>query len=163
MNAMNAEGRTFKGVIYFGLMKTEKGIMVIEYNARFGDPETQVVLPLLDGDLFEIMSAVTEERLADVEIKWHDGAAACIVLASGGYPKKYTTGYEISGLENCDAVIYHAGTKLADGKVLTSGGRVLGVVCRAENVTAAAAAAYEQVKKISFTDCHYRKDIGVSH
>ena len=164
MNAMNAEGRTFKGVLYFGLMKTADGVKVIEYNCRFGDPETQVVLPRLKSDLYEIFDAVIDERLADIDIQWDNGAAVCVVLASGGYPQKYTTGYEISGLEDAEkngAVIFHAGTKIDNGNILTAGGRVLGVTAVGDDLDDAINKAYEYVKYISFTDMHYRKDIGI--
>jgi len=143
-------------------MMTPNGVKVIEYNARFGDPETQVVLPRLESDLVEIMEAVVDERLDEVEIKWADNAAVCVVLASGGYPQKYQTGYEIEGLDNVDDfLIFHAGTKKQDGKFLTAGGRVLGVTAVAENLDAAIKKAYEGVSKITFTDIHYRKDIGI--
>lgn len=162
IRAMAQEGRSFKGVLYFGLMMTPNGVKVIEYNARFGDPETQVVLPRLESDLVEIMEAVVDERLDEVEIKWADNAAVCVVLASGGYPQKYQTGYEIEGLDNVDDfLIFHAGTKKQDGKFLTAGGRVLGVTAVAENLDAAIKKAYEGVSKITFTDIHYRKDIGI--
>ncbi|MBE7045189.1 MAG: phosphoribosylamine--glycine ligase [Ruminococcaceae bacterium] len=162
IRAMAQEGRAFKGVLYFGLMMTPNGVKVIEYNARFGDPETQVVLPRLESDLVEIMEAVVDERLDEVEIKWADNAAVCVVLASGGYPQKYQTGYEIEGLDNVDDfLIFHAGTKKQDGKFLTAGGRVLGVTAVAENLDAAIKKAYEGVSKITFTDIHYRKDIGI--
>ena len=162
IKAMEKEGRPFKGVLYFGLMMTEKGVKVIEYNARFGDPETQVVLPRLKTDLVEIMEAVIDERLADINIEWEDNAAVCVVLASGGYPEKYKTGYEIKGLEDVkDAYVFSAGTKLDGGKLYTAGGRVLGVTAVAENLDAAIKKAYDNVKKISFTDMHYRRDIGI--
>lgn len=162
MNAMNSEGRTFKGVLYFGLMMTKDGVKVIEYNARFGDPETQVVLPRLKTDLVEIMEAVIDEKLADINIEWEDNAAVCVVLASGGYPVKYASGYEIGGLDKTeDVYIFHAGTKYKDGKMYTAGGRVLGVTAMAENIDAAREKAYKNVEKISFTDMHFRKDIGI--
>ncbi|MGN0178745.1 MAG: phosphoribosylamine--glycine ligase [Monoglobaceae bacterium] len=164
MEAMNAEGRTFKGVLYFGLMKTADGVKVIEYNCRFGDPETQVVLPRLESDLYEIFDAVIDERLSDIEIKWNDGAAVCVVLASGGYPQKYTTGYEIDGIckaESMGALVFHAGTKCENGKILTAGGRVLGVTAPGENLDDAIKKAYDYVKLINFTDMHYRSDIGI--
>lgn len=160
VKAMNAEGRTFKGVLYFGLMLTESGVKVIEYNSRFGDPETQVVLPLLDGDLLEIMEAVADEKLDTVKFSWLDAAAVCVVMASGGYPKKYSKGYVISFGEGITSTVYHAGTAIKDGMTVTSGGRVLGVTAIAETVAEAAADAYEDVAKIRFTDCYYRKDIG---
>ena len=165
VEAMKSEGRTFKGCLYFGLMITKKGPKVIEYNCRFGDPETQVVLPLLKTDLFEIMEAIYAGRLADVDVKFSDEHAACVIMASGGYPKKYQTGYEISGLDaegQAEGVIvYHAGTKLVDGKFLTSGGRVLGVTALGATREEALKKSYEAVKKIGFTDVHYRTDIGV--
>ncbi len=160
VNAMNAEGRTFKGVLYFGLMLTKDGVKVIEYNSRFGDPETQVVLPLLDGDLLDIMEAVADEKLDSVEFSWIDAAAVCVVMASGGYPKKYEKGYVISFGENITSTVYHAGTAIRDGMVVTSGGRVLGVTAIGETVAEAAADAYADVAKIRFKDCFYRKDIG---
>ena len=160
INAMNAEGRTFKGVLYFGLMLTDDGVKVIEYNSRFGDPETQVVLPLLDGDLFDIMEAVADERLDEVKFSWIDAAAVCVVMASGGYPKKYEKGYLISFGEGITSTVYHAGTAIKDGMPVTSGGRVLGVTALGETVAEAAADAYADVRKIHFKDCFYRKDIG---
>ncbi|MBR2471742.1 MAG: phosphoribosylamine--glycine ligase [Clostridia bacterium] len=165
MEGLNKENRKFKGVIFFGLMITKNGPKVIEYNCRFGDPETQVVLPRLKGDLFEIMMAVSEQRLADVNIEWDDNAAVCVVAASGGYPKKYATGYEISGMADAESAgnikIFHAGTKNEDGKVLTSGGRVLGITAVSKDLDTAIKDAYAAVEKVSFTDMHYRKDIGV--
>ena len=165
MNAMNIEGRTFKGVIYFGLMMTENGVKVIEYNARFGDPETQVVLPRLKTDFVEIMNAIIDERLDEIDIEWEDNAAVCVVMASGGYPVKYTSGYEISGLDmlaGCDDItVFHAGTKKEGDKFLTAGGRVLGVTAVAKDLDSAIKRAYEGVEKVSFTDAHYRHDIGI--
>lgn len=160
VNAMKAEGRTFKGVLYFGLMLTKDGVKVIEYNSRFGDPETQVVLPLLDGDLLDIMEAVADEKLDSVSFSWLDAAAVCVVMASGGYPKKYEKGYVISFGEGITSTVYHAGTAIKDGMIVTSGGRVLGVTAIGETVAEAAADAYEDVEKIHFKDCFYRKDIG---
>ena len=159
VNAMNAEGRTFKGVIYFGLMKTEKGVKVIEYNARFGDPETQVVLPLLEGDLVDIMMSCVDGTLENVDIKWSDNAAVCVVMASGGYPGSYESGFEISGLENADGTVYHAGTKLVDGKIVTAGGRVLGVTNVGKDLADARDKSYKDVEKISFQGAFCRKDI----
>lgn len=164
IEAMNKEGRPFKGCLYFGLMITPNGPKVIEYNARFGDPEAQVVLPRLDTDLIDICEAVIDEKLSDLEIKWKDGAAACVVIASGGYPVAYEKGKEISGLDEngqIDGVIvYHAGTKFENGKFLTNGGRVLGVTAIAENLDKALEKAYNAVSKIKFDDMHFRKDIG---
>lgn len=164
MQAMNKENRKFKGVLYFGLMKTADGVKVIEYNCRFGDPETQVVLPRLDGDLYEIFDAVIDERLDEVDIKWNDNAAVCVVLASGGYPQQYKTGYEIDGLkqaESLGALLFHAGTKKDGDKILTAGGRVLGVTAVGENLSDAIDKAYTYLKPISFKDMHYRTDIGI--
>lgn len=165
IKAMAAEGRPFKGVLYFGLMMTKDGVKVIEYNARFGDPETQVVLPRLKTDIIEIFEAVIDERLDDLEIEWEDNAAVCVVLASGGYPVKYEKGYEISGLDELknekDITVFHAGTKQDGGKFVTAGGRVLGVTATADNLDEAIKRAYEGVKKVSFKDMHYRTDIGI--
>ncbi|MPN00469.1 Phosphoribosylamine--glycine ligase [bioreactor metagenome] len=162
---MNREGRTFKGCLYFGLMLTKDGPKVIEYNARFGDPETQVILPRLKTDLFDIMLAVSEGRLADIDIEWKDNAVVCIVMASGGYPKSYQKGYEISGIEQAkklpETKVYHAGTNLAQGKLVTNGGRVLGVTRQGKDLDEAIKNAYEAVKLISFKDVFYRQDIGV--
>ena len=164
IEAMNAEGRTFEGCLYFGLMLTPKGPKVIEYNCRFGDPETQVVLPMLDADLCEIFEAIYDHKLADVDIKWKSGSCTCVVMASGGYPLSYLKGLEISGLNEMGQVdgafVYHAGTKLADGKFLTNGGRVLGVTCTALTLAEALKKSYAAVEKISWENVHYRHDIG---
>ncbi len=165
INAMNAEGRTFKGVLYFGLMMTANGVKVIEYNCRFGDPETQVVLPRLKTDIVEIMEAVIDERLADIDIEWADNAAVCVVEASGGYPVSYKKGFEITGLDELknekDITVFHAGTKLSDGKMVTNGGRVLGITAVAENLDAAIKRAYEGVSKVTFEGEFHRSDIGI--
>lgn len=164
MNAMNSEGRTFKGVLYFGLMKTADGVKVIEYNCRFGDPETQVVLPRLKSDLFEIFNAVVDEKLDEIEIKWSEEACVCVVLASGGYPKSYKKGYKINGLETAGeqgAIIFHAGTRLENGEMLTNGGRVLGITALGDSLDSAIKQAYDYVKLVDFKDVHYRHDIGV--
>ena len=164
MRAMNAEGRPFKGVLYFGLMKTQEGVKVIEYNCRFGDPETQVVLPRLKTDLFDIFNAVIDEQLSEIEIQWEDNAAVCVVLASGGYPKKYEKGYPIQGTaqaEAAGALLFHAGTELKNDILYTAGGRVLGVTATGKDLNAAIAQAYRYVSMISFQDMHYRKDIGI--
>lgn len=164
MHAMNQEGRTFKGVLYFGLMKTQHGVKVIEYNCRFGDPETQVVLPRLKSDLFDIFNAVIDERLDEIEIEWEDNAAVCVVMASGGYPKAYQKGYPIEGIKEAEAagaMVFHAGTTCKDGTYYTNGGRVLGVTAIGKNLDAAIAKAYQLVPMISFRDVHYRKDIGI--
>ncbi len=158
INAMNNEGRTFKGCLYFGLMLTAQGPKVIEYNCRFGDPETQVVLPLLKTDLFEIMNAVADEKLNEINVEFSNGAACCVVMASEGYPGKYETGYEIN-LGDAP-LVYVAGAKLEDEKLLTAGGRVLGVTATASNLEDAIKNAYEDVKKVSFANAFYRKDIG---
>lgn len=165
VKAMQAEGRPFKGVLYFGLMMTAAGVRVIEYNARFGDPETQVVLPRLKTDLVDIIEAVIDGRLDEIEIEWEDNAAVCVVLASGGYPVKYATGYEISGLDEIakydDLTVFHAGTKRDGDKLVTAGGRVLGITAVAENLDAAIRRAYEGVEMVRFKDCHFRHDIGI--
>lgn len=164
IDAMVKENRKFKGCLYFGLMVTPNGVKVIEYNCRFGDPETQVVLPVLDTDIVDIMEAIYDERLDEIDIKWKNEACACVVMASGGYPKKYTTGLEISGLDKNGQVentfVYHAGTRFEDNKFLTAGGRVLGVTATGENLEKALEKAYEAVGKINFENAHYRKDIG---
>ncbi len=158
--AMNAEGRPFKGCLYFGLMITPNGPKVIEYNCRFGDPETQVVLPLLESDLFTIMRAVSEGKLAETEVKFSTGAACCVVMASEGYPLSYKKGFEISLDEGLEAEVYIAGAKLSDDKLLTNGGRVLGVVATAENLAEAVKKSYANVEKVHFDNAYYRKDIG---
>ena len=158
IDAMNKEGRTFKGCLYFGLMLTEKGPKVIEYNCRFGDPETQVVLPLLESDLFEIMQHTSNGTLKDAEVKFAEKAACCVVMASDGYPQKYESGFEITMPQ--DKNIYVAGAKLSDGKLLTAGGRVLGVTEVGDTLETAIAAAYETVKTVKFDNAYYRSDIG---
>ena len=164
MHAMNAEGRKFKGVLYSGLMRTPDGMKVVEYNSRFGDPETQVVLPLLKTDLMEIFQAITDERLSDVKIEWEDGACVCVVLASGGYPKSYAKGKVITiGDLDKDVFLYHAGTVLDNGVLKTNGGRVLGVCAKGKTVKEARAKAYANVKKISFEGMQYRTDIGIKY
>ena len=162
INAMNAEGRTFKGCLYFGLMLTPNGPKVIEYNCRFGDPETQVVLPLLESDLLEIMKATANGTLDQVEVKFADKAAACVVMASDGYPVKYESGFEIDlPAELADNEnIYIAGAKLDGDKLLTAGGRVLGAVAVEDNLKAALLSAYKLVGQIKFGNAVYRKDIG---
>lgn len=165
IEAMQVEGRPFKGVLYFGLMMTADGVKVIEYNARFGDPETQVVLPRLKTDLVEIMDAVIDERLSELIIEWDDNAAVCVVMASGGYPVKYQSGYEITGIDDAESMdgvtVFHAGTKKNGDAFVTAGGRVLGVTAVADDLDAAIKKSYEAVEKISFTDAHYRHDIGI--
>ena len=163
IEAMNKEGRTFKGCLYFGLMITPKGAKVIEYNCRFGDPETQVVLPRLKTDIVDIFEAINNETLSDLDIEWSDEACACVIMASGGYPKSYPKGIEITGLTDgqLDGVtVYHAGTAIKDGKLVTSGGRVLGVTALGKDLQAALAKSYRAVELIKFDGEHYRKDIG---
>ncbi|WP_314795712.1 phosphoribosylamine--glycine ligase [uncultured Selenomonas sp.] len=160
--AMAKEGRVYRGCLYLGLMVTADGPKVVEFNARFGDPETQVVLPLLDSDLVAIMCACADGTLADVPIRWKDGAAVCVVLASGGYPGYYDKGQEIHGVADAEAMgalVFHAGTAMKDGKLVTNGGRVLGVVGRGADISSAVDAAYAAATKISFKDAYYRKDI----
>jgi phosphoribosylamine--glycine ligase len=163
---MEKEGCPFKGCLYFGLMLTPHGPMVIEYNCRFGDPEAQVVLPLLETDFLEIMEAVTDCKLADINIRWSCEHAACVVLASGGYPQFYKTGFTINGLDasgqapNSGVVVYHAGTEFKDKSFITSGGRVLGVTSVASTLSLALEAAYKTVNETNFEGVHFRKDIG---
>ena len=164
VNAMNAEGRTFKGVLYFGLMKTKDGMKVIEYNARFGDPETQVILPMLKTDILDIFEAVTDERLEDITIEWEQGACVCVVLASGGYPTAYQKGKEITfGDLDEDVVLCHAGTRRVDNKLVTDGGRVLGVCAKGKTIEDARKKAYKNVEKVYFENMHYRTDIGIKY
>ncbi|MBR5613813.1 MAG: phosphoribosylamine--glycine ligase [Clostridia bacterium] len=158
VDAMNKEGRTFKGCLYFGLMLTEKGPKVIEYNCRFGDPETQVVLPLLESDLFEIMQHTANGTLKDAEVKFANKSACCVVMASDGYPQKYDSGFEIT--MPADKNIYVAGAKLDGEKLLTAGGRVLGVTETGDTLKAAIDAAYTTVKSVKFDNAYYRNDIG---
>lgn len=160
IDAMNKDGRTFKGCLYFGLMLTEKGPKVIEYNCRFGDPETQVVLPLLESDLLTVMKAVTDETLADCEVKFSDKSACCVIMASEGYPVKYEKGYEITIPEEVEDNVYVAGAKLENGKLLTNGGRVLGVTKIADTLEQAIALSYNAVEKVCFGNAYYRHDIG---
>ncbi len=160
IDAMNAEGRTFKGCLYFGLMLTPKGPKVIEYNCRFGDPETQVVLPLLESDLLTIMKATTDGTLTEDLVSFQEGSCACVVMASEGYPQKYQTGFEISIPEEIADRVYVAGAKLAEGKLLTAGGRVLGVTGTGETLPEALEQAYNSVHRISFENAFWRTDIG---
>lgn len=161
IRAMNAEGRTFKGCLYFGLMITKDGPKVIEYNCRFGDPEAQVVLPLLESDLLTVMRAVTYGKLAETEVKFSNNAAACVVLASQGYPKKYETGFEITVPESIEQSVYYAGVKAGEnGTLLTAGGRVLNVTAVAPTLREAVDLAYEKAEQIRFKNKYCRKDIG---
>ena len=160
--ALKAEGRPFQGVLYFGLMLTPDGPKVVEYNARFGDPECQAVLSLLDSDLMDIFTACRGGTLDELDLRWKDSAACCLVLASGGYPLDYRKGFPISGLEEAgkSAVVFHAGTAEKDGQIVTSGGRVLGVTALGDTLDQAIDNAYAAAKPISFTDMHFRTDIG---
>jgi len=166
VQAMAREGRPFRGCLYFGLMLTPDGPRVIEYNCRFGDPETQVVLPLLESDLLDIMLATRNGTLADTPVVWKQGAAACVVLASGGYPGHYQTGLPIQGLEEngqpaqSGAVVYHAGTRRENGSFVTAGGRVMGVTAVGKTLEDALQTAYRAAEAISFPGMHYRRDIG---
>ena len=162
ISAMEKEGRAYRGCLYLGLMITADGPKVVEFNARFGDPETQVVLPLLDGDLVQIMHACADGTLADVPIRWKDGAAVCVVLSAGGYPASYEKGNEIYGIGNAEklgALVFHAGTAKKNGKIVTNGGRVLGVVGMGKDITSAVQSAYDAVDQISFKGEYHRKDI----
>ncbi len=161
VEAMNKEGRTFKGCLYFGLMLTPKGPKVIEYNCRFGDPETQVVLPLLKTDLLEVMMAVEDEKLSDIAVEFSKGAACCVVMASNGYPQSYDKGFKVTEEKLSDnAQVFHAGTAIKDGEIVTSGGRVLGVTATADTLEDAIEEAYKAVNKVHFDNAFYRKDIG---
>ena len=145
-------------------MKTKNGMKVIEYNSRFGDPETQVILPMLKTDLMEVFEAVTDERLADIQLEWEDGACVCVVIASGGYPEAYAKGKEITfGDVDEDVIVYHAGTSEKDGKIVTSGGRVLGVCAKGASIEDARQKAYQNVEKIHFDNMYFRKDIGIKY
>jgi len=165
IEAMRKEGRRFKGVLYFGLILTADGPKVLEYNARFGDPETQVVLPHLKTDIIDIFEAIIDERLSGINIEWENRSAVCVILASGGYPGNYVTGLEITGINEAEkdpsVIVFHAGTKLEAGKYYTAGGRVLGVTAVADTIDDARAKAYAAVGKIKFEGMHYRKDIGI--
>ncbi len=160
IDAMNKEGRSFKGCLYFGLMLTRDGPKVIEYNCRFGDPETQVVLPLLESDLLTVMRSVTDGRLSECEVKFSDKNACCVIMASEGYPVKYEKGFEITIPEELQTGVYAAGVKLENGRLVTNGGRVLGVTSVADTLEEAIKQSYEAVEKISFGNAYYRHDIG---
>ncbi|MBR2343901.1 MAG: phosphoribosylamine--glycine ligase [Clostridia bacterium] len=160
IRAMKAEGREFRGCLYFGLMLTADGPKVIEYNCRFGDPETQVVLPLLRSDLLTVMMATTEGTLADCPVEFSEGSAACVIMASAGYPEAYKSGYEITIPEDIKDEVYVAGARLEDGRLLTAGGRVLGVSAVAHTLDGAVKLAYERCKRVSFENAFYRHDIG---
>lgn len=160
IEAMNKEGRTFKGCLYFGLMLTENGPKVIEYNCRFGDPETQVVLPLLKTDLFTVMQAVEDEKLSEINVEFYDKSACCVVMASNGYPVKYESGFELKIPNEIKDNVFVAGAKLADGVLKTAGGRVLGATAVADDLKSAVNEAYDMVGEISFENAYYRHDIG---
>ncbi len=160
INAMRCEGREFKGCLYFGLMLTKDGAKVIEYNCRFGDPETQVVLPLLESDLLSIMQATTNGTLADIEVKWKNGSACCLIMASKGYPEAYEKGFELTIADDVAEDVYVAGARLEGGKLLTNGGRVLGVTSVADSLEKAIAESYKKAEKIKFENAYYRTDIG---
>ena len=160
VKAMKSEGRPFKGCLYFGLMITPEGPKVVEYNCRFGDPETQVVLPLLKSDLLNIMLATTNGNLKDVPVEFSDGAACCVIMASSGYPEKYEKGFEITIPDGLKSSVYVAGAKLDGNRLLTSGGRVLGVTACGKDLEEAVAEAYKKCEKISFENAYYRRDIG---
>lgn len=160
--AMVREGRPFRGVLYAGLMITEQGPKTVEFNCRFGDPETQVVLPRLKTDLTDIFMATVNGKLQEIEIEWSDEAAVCVVLASGGYPGPYEKGKPITGLDQVEqSVVFHAGTKLADGRIVTNGGRLLGVTALAKDIAEARARAYADIEKIRYEGKHYRTDIAL--
>ena len=161
IEAMNKEGRTFKGCLYFGLMLTPDGPKVIEYNCRFGDPETQVVLPLLESDLYTVMRATTDGTLSECEVKFADKSACCVIMASKGYPEKYESGAEITIADEVKDSVYVAGAKLCDGRLVTAGGRVLGVTAVEATLGEAIASAYKKVEKVNFSTAYYRSDIGV--
>ncbi len=164
INAMNSEGRTFKGCLYFGLMLTPNGPKVIEYNCRFGDPEAQVVLPRLKTDFSDVINAIIDEKLSELDVEWYDGACACVIMASGGYPGKYDKGIVIKGLNEDGqvdgATVFHAGSAVKDDQFVTNGGRVLGVTAKGKDLDEALDKAYDAVEKINFSGAHYRTDIG---
>ncbi len=160
LDAMNKEGRPFKGCLYFGLMLTKDGPKVIEYNCRFGDPETQAVLPLIKNDLFDVMRAVSEERLSEIKLEFVKGHSCCLILASEGYPESYEKGFELNIAEAVEPQVYIAGAKLSGGKLLTDGGRVLGCTAVAESLEDAVAGAYAAAAQIDFKNKYYRHDVG---
>jgi phosphoribosylamine--glycine ligase len=162
VEALNAEGVCFKGIIFFGFMLTKDGPKLLEYNARFGDPEAQVVLPRLKNDLLEIMGAVIDGTLDKITLEWDERSAVCVVIASGGYPSQYAKGVPIFGMEKVkDAVVYHAGTALKDGEIVTNGGRVLGITALGANIPEARKKAYGEIEKVNFEGAQYRTDIGI--
>jgi phosphoribosylamine--glycine ligase len=164
IKAMHDEGRPYRGVLYGGLMITKDGPRVLEFNARFGDPEAQVTLPLLETDLVDIMLSVSDNRLGQMKVEWSGDACVGVVMASGGYPGSYKSGFAVSGLDNLDKdiVVFHAGTKAgAKGEILTSGGRVLTVMARGKSLAEARERVYANIPRIQFEGCHYRKDIAL--
>jgi phosphoribosylamine--glycine ligase len=162
LDALNAEGRPFKGVIFFGLMLTKDGPKLLEYNARFGDPEAQVVLPRMKNNLLDVMNAVVDGTLSDITLEWDNRNAVCVVMASGGYPGKYCKGCVISGIDDVkDAMVFHAGTVKKNGEYLTSGGRVLGITALGHDMADARQKAYDNAAHITFDGAQYRKDIGI--
>jgi len=163
IEALTKENRKFKGVLYFGMIKTDDGIYVIEYNCRFGDPETQVILPRLKTDIVDIFEAVIDERLNEIKIEWLDDVAMTIVLASGGYPKEYKKGYEIKNLDKIekDIIVFHAGTKIKDGKIVTNGGRVLNVTYLGKSFDEVKGKILKACQVIDFENKYFRKDIGI--
>lgn len=163
VKGLREEGREFRGVIYFGLMLTPNGPKVVEYNARFGDPECETVLPLMKSDLFDVLRACRDGKLDDMDIEWSGDASCCVILASGGYPTKYEKGFEITGIDGCGATVYHAGTQIKEGKLVTAGGRVLAVVAQGGTLDRARAGAYAAAEKIHFEGAYMRHDIGEVH
>ncbi len=163
VHAMNREDKPYRGILYAGLMMTDEGPQVLEFNCRMGDPENQPLMMRMDGDLVPVLLATIDGRLEEIDIEWDPRPTCCVVMASGGYPVEYKTGYPIEGLEDAaemeDVMVFHAGTALEDGRVVTAGGRVLGVTARGENIAGARELAYEAVSKIHFRDAHYRTDI----
>ena len=161
LEGIKAEGMDFAGFIFFGLMITAKGVYLLEYNMRLGDPETQVVLPLLESDFINLLESGIDRKLSEIDVKWSNKSACCVVLASGGYPEKYNKGYEITGMDSVDNMVFVAGAKLENGKLLTNGGRVINVVAIGDNLEEARAKAYSDAEKVNFEKKYFRKDIGV--
>ena len=161
LEGIKAEGMDFAGFIFFGLMITAKGVYLLEYNMRLGDPETQVVLPLLESDFINLLESGIDRKLSEIDVKWSNKSACCVVLASGGYPEKYNKGYEITGMDSVDNMVFIAGAKLEDGKLLTNGGRVINVVAIGDNLEEARTKAYSDAEKVNFEKKYFRKDIGV--
>jgi phosphoribosylamine--glycine ligase len=160
LNGLKAENMKFNGVIFFGLMITEKGIYSLEYNMRLGDPETQAILPLMENDFLEVLEMCIDGRLNEVEMRWKDKTACCVVGVSGGYPESYNKGYEITGISHVEDLVFIAGAKVEEGKMITSGGRVINIVSLEENLVEARERAYNSIEKINFENMYFRKDIG---